>query len=205
MDKSFKQYLIESTKTYSFKLKIAGELEEDIEQQIKDALHKFSVVSISTGKRTPIQEKTLDFPDLQNVRITMWDIEIKYPTTTDILQNYISTTINYPSHCVKVCNLNDSLTQYQENKDKKTEEILNNPNMEDADPAVHEMVGNKRFTGLLHSIMSCKRTTGEVYKDVNAQILATSIPAEQLSGPIIDSGSSTSVIGSTKINKPEPK
>jgi hypothetical protein len=197
MDKSFTQYLIESTKTYSFKLKIAGELEEGLQTKIHDALHKFSPVSISTGKRTPIQEVPLDFPELENTRVTVWDIEIKYPTTTQVLQNYISNTLDYPIHCVKVSNCNEPLEHYQQENSERSEEILNNPNMGIAEPKVHELVGEKRVTGLLKDIINSKRMTGEVYTGVNDEILAKSSPVGACD-PVPTVTDSKSILGSQK-------
>ena len=52
--KNFKEYITESTKVYPFKVKIAGDIPENFEKNMKSALSKFSVESMSKGKRTPI-------------------------------------------------------------------------------------------------------------------------------------------------------
>ena len=55
--KSFAEFLIESKKSYSFKIGIAGELPEGFADRLKMGLQKYDVSKISTGKKTPIQGK----------------------------------------------------------------------------------------------------------------------------------------------------
>ncbi len=96
--KSFTQYLTESKKTYAFKVKVAGDLAEDFNDKLKGALEKFAIVNMSKGKRTPIQDAPLDFPAMKNTNVTIYDLEITYPTTSEVLENYISQTVSYPLH-----------------------------------------------------------------------------------------------------------
>lgn len=189
--KSFTEYLTESTKTYCFKLKIAGDLEEDVQQKLQDALQKFSIVNLSKGKRTPIREVALDFPELENVSVTVWDVEIRYPTTQQVLEGYIASAVCCPLHCVKVRNLNEPLEQYQENMTDETKEVLNKPELEDV--SGQEFVGQKRATGLLKDIVNAKY---EQYKGVNDEILAKSLPEEKAAEKLEDQASK-SPIGST--------
>ena len=196
--KSFTEYLTESTKTYCFKLKIAGDLEEGIQQKIHDALQKFSVVNLSKGKRTPIREVALDFPELENVSVTVWDVEIRYPTTQKVLEEYIASAVNYPLHCVKVRNLSEPLEQYQETMTGETREVLNKPELEDING--QEFVGQKRTTGLLKDIVNSKY---EQYKGVNDDILAKSVPEEKAAEKLEDQASK-SPVGSHQNKIPDP-
>ena len=90
--KSFKEYLIESVeeKKYSFKIKIAGDLPEHFEDAAKAALQKYQVASFNKGKTTPIQSKLVDFPTLENLQITVFDVDLDYPTTSTVLTSYMS-------------------------------------------------------------------------------------------------------------------
>jgi len=87
--RSFKEILTESTKTYEFKIGVAGDLPEGFESAMKTALEKYKPVSVSAGKRTPITERPLDFPQLQNVNVTYFEAELFYPTTPQVMQEYI--------------------------------------------------------------------------------------------------------------------
>jgi hypothetical protein len=88
--KTFKDFLTESKKTYKFLIKVAGELPEGFADTMKRNLEKFDLVKLSAPKRTPIQESPLDFPQLQNMEVHVFEAEVSYPTTGHVLQNYLA-------------------------------------------------------------------------------------------------------------------
>src|SRR6056300_944027 len=47
------------------KIGVAGILPEGFVDQFETAMQKFQVVNMGAGKKTPIQERPLDFPQLQ--------------------------------------------------------------------------------------------------------------------------------------------
>ena len=117
--KSFVNYLTESKKTYEFKVKIAGDLDEDYKTMLRSALEKFSIVNMSNGKRTPIQEVPLDFPQLKNTNVTVFDVEVNYPTTPEVLENYLAQVCSYPLSNFKVVTANSASEVYQEEMKQK--------------------------------------------------------------------------------------
>lgn len=88
--KSFKDILTESKKTYKFIVRVAGDLPEGFAERLETNLKKFDLVSIGSGKRTPIQERPLDFPQLQNIETHSFEAEVNYPTTPQVLENYLT-------------------------------------------------------------------------------------------------------------------
>src|SRR5210317_347118 len=88
--RSFTEILTESKKTYEFKIGIAGECPEDCVEKMETALKKYAVANITTGKKTPIQERPLDFPQLQNMEVTYFEAEVNYPTTVQVMQEYLA-------------------------------------------------------------------------------------------------------------------
>jgi hypothetical protein len=46
--KSFNEYLTESKKTYEFKIKIAGDLDEEFKTKLKGAMERFSIVKMDS-------------------------------------------------------------------------------------------------------------------------------------------------------------
>lgn len=99
--KSFHEYLTESKKTYSFKLKIAGDLPEGFKPAVETAMHRYGLVKLSGPKRTPIKEVVMDFPHLSNESVSVFEVEVNYPTTPDVLQDYLSRSLKFPgSHIV---------------------------------------------------------------------------------------------------------
>jgi len=105
MQTRFQEILNESKKTYSFKIGIAGELPENCADSIKSCLEKYSVASMSAGKKTPIQERPLDFPQLENMEVTYYEVELNYPTTQQVLQEYIG----------QCCNINQARKEREHN------------------------------------------------------------------------------------------
>lgn len=111
--KSFTEILVESTKTYEFKIGVAGDLPEGFEAAMKTALEKYKPINVSAGKRTPITERPLDFPQLQNVNVTYFEAEVMYPTTPQVLQQYLGDCCSVPQSNIIVRNANDPREEYQ--------------------------------------------------------------------------------------------
>ena len=84
--KSFTEFLTESKKTYPFKIGVAGDLPENFVDMLETCLEKYNLSNLSTGKKTPIQERPLDFPQLENMEVTYFEAEVNYPTTSQVMQ-----------------------------------------------------------------------------------------------------------------------
>jgi hypothetical protein len=80
--KTFKEYLTESTKVYSFKIKVAGELPENFQEGLKQRLERCKVVTLEKLSTTPIQKLPLDFPGLENKEVTVFEVVTEYPITS---------------------------------------------------------------------------------------------------------------------------
>lgn len=79
--KTFREYLAESKKVYSFKVKVAGDIPENFEKDLKARLEKHKVVTFAKMKTTPVQKTPLDFPELTNKEVTTFDVVLEYPVT----------------------------------------------------------------------------------------------------------------------------
>ena len=77
--KNFRDYLIESDKTYSYRIKILGDVPEAFVKGLKEKLVQFDPVKISAPKKTPILKSHSDFPGAENERVTIIDVEFRYP------------------------------------------------------------------------------------------------------------------------------
>lgn len=121
--KSFVDYLTESEKTYFFKVCVAGDLPEKFEEHMEVSLQKYSLKNITNGKRTPIQERPLDFPNLQNMEVTYFDVELAYPTTDQVLEEYIGSCTRIPRSHIRVVNpyARDTIAAGEQTGDARTE------------------------------------------------------------------------------------
>ncbi len=79
--KTFKEYLAESKKAYSFKIKVAGELPEKFQENLKTRLDRCKVMTLEKVATTPVQKLPLDFPTLENKEVTVFEVVCEYPIT----------------------------------------------------------------------------------------------------------------------------
>jgi hypothetical protein len=180
--KSFKEYLIESVeeKKYTFKIKVAGEIPEHFEDTTKVALEKYKVSSFSKGKTTPIQAKLVDFPTLENRQVTMFDVELDYPTTSQVLTSYISEHTGIDPCCIKVRSLKEEEEAEinAEHLDEESKEALLS---QDYQKENHQnVVGDKHVGSFLKELSkTSKEKQPTQYKGVNDKILAKNAPKEK--------------------------
>lgn len=154
--KSFAVYLTESKKTYKFKVRVAGDLPEGCEDKIETALQKYELANMGAGKKTPIMERPLDFPQLQNIEVTTFEVEVNYPTTGHILERYLSETCSIPHSHIIVRGEGEPQEEYQEEKDSKPYEALLNTE-ELGGESAQEQVGANRVMDLLKELETARK------------------------------------------------
>ena len=67
--KTYTQYLSEAKKTYSFKVKVAGDLPESFADDLKARLDNRGIMQFEQMKTTPVTEVPHDFPTLKNMEV----------------------------------------------------------------------------------------------------------------------------------------
>ena len=80
---TFTKYLTEATKTYEYKVKIAGDIDKDFSSRMETACQKFELKKLTAGKKTPIQSLPLDFPQLKNESVTIFELTTSYPVAVN--------------------------------------------------------------------------------------------------------------------------
>lgn len=192
-----KQYIAESVKTYKFKIKIAGDLREDTIEKMSAAMKKYDCDGVGKAKRTPIQEVPLDFPEMKNTHVNIFDIECRYPVTSHVLTQYLAEKLSMSASCIRVRNPGEE-AEIELNslslghKQSSTEALLNQP-YENSDN--QKLVGDKRNIDFLKELSQFKHE-GEQYKGVNDELLSKSAPKEKMT---VDTNiGTTSPIGSKK-------
>ena len=97
--KTFKEYLTEAQKTYSVRIKVAGELPENFEKDLKEYMTKYETVSFKKVASTPIQEHPHEFPRLKNMEVTIFDVDAEYPISFQQLEEMLTATFGItPDH-----------------------------------------------------------------------------------------------------------
>ena len=154
--KRFADYLTESKKTYKFKVGVAGDLPEGCVDSMKMALEKYDLVNLTSGKRTPITERPLDFPQLQNIEITYYEAEVNYPTTAQVLGEYLSDCCKISKSHIIVRNINEPQEEYQAPlKETPYESLLNTEDM--GGESAQKDVGGDRVMELLKELEKARK------------------------------------------------
>lgn len=157
------QYIQQAKKIYEFKIGVAGEQSDDFTDKLESCLQKYGLLKLSPGKKTPLQERPLDFPNLKNERVTYFEAELEYPTTTQVLKDYISNCCDCQEGMVLVRNAGDMQEMYQEELDgqKVYQSKLETEELESADPKAQDHVGGNRVMSLLAELEKA-RTEREI-------------------------------------------
>ena len=151
------EYIYSTKKTYSFKVGVAGDLPDDFDDILENALKKYGIISFSPPKTTPVLSRPLDFPQLQNINATYWDIELHYPTYPEALRAYISQNSEIPEIKIVVRHPDSPIEEYQELEpgEKKYQTILTQTDM-GGESAQHK-VGQSRVMELLKALDAHKK------------------------------------------------
>lgn len=98
--KTFKEYLSESKKVYGFKVKIAGDISENFKDELKQALTKYHVVSLDSSV-VPVEESSVDFPEISNKQINVFDLVVDLPITAPEIVNLVK-EMGVMEECLRV-------------------------------------------------------------------------------------------------------
>ena len=111
---TFTQYLAESSKSYDYKIKVAGVLADDFASKLESALAKFEVAKMSAGKKTPIMTMPLDFPHLSNEEVTIFDVTTNYPASSNVMKEYLSDLLGVNASKIVVRKPGEPTEEYQD-------------------------------------------------------------------------------------------
>lgn len=77
--KPFARYLAESEKTYSYRIKIVGDVPAGFVKELEKKCSQFDVVKMGNLKTTPVRKNIPDFPAFPNQALNIVDVEFRYP------------------------------------------------------------------------------------------------------------------------------
>lgn len=149
---NFEEYIYNTSKTYSFIIGVADDIPDGFDDQLENTLKKYGIISFGAPKKTPIQMKPLDFPQLSNTSATYWEVELHYPTFPEALQSYISQTCDVSINNLIVRTPDMPVQEYQDKKSENTEytTLLTNAELESVDS--QHLVGEDRVMSLLKEL-----------------------------------------------------
>ncbi len=158
--KSFKAYLTESTRTYDFRIRIAGELTAEDITKIKESLDLYKLVSLGKPKRLPIQESDL-FPNMGPVQVNIMDVSVQYPSNDDQIRNAIVVCGCVSASCIRVNGLGGAFeaimdgTEVSNKGGKEGESVLDKEEMI-TEPVPTDLVGDARIPNLIKELQDTR-------------------------------------------------
>mgnify|MGYP003349470559 FL=1 len=153
--KNFKEYLQESAlqKKYDFRVKVAGDFSKEQETKLKSMLERFQVNAFKKVGVTPIQALPLDFPQVKNCEVSIYEVSVDYPTTQQELTEYLSTGLEVSKQHLVVRRPGEPSEEYQEPADKREGALLNDADYKEAPNANFEDVyGTKYNSGFVKEL-----------------------------------------------------
>jgi len=181
--KSFTEYLRESVeeKKYAFKIKLAGDLPEHCEDCMETAMQQYKVSKFAKGKSTPIQANLLDFPNVKNASMTVFEVELDYPTTSAVLSELIANSTGIPRDNVKVRTpleeANFEIETENMNAESEGKSLLDQEYDKENNQS---LVGEKYISSFLKDIAKArKETEPPQVKGVNDKLLASKMHKEK--------------------------
>ena len=154
--KSFKEHLTESKKKYDFRIKIAGEMTTEQEDSMKRLLGRFTVDNTLSGfkkSKTPIQALPLDFPQVKNCEVNIYEVVLDYPTTQFELTEYLAAELGVNKQHLVVRSPNEPTEEYQNVQPKREGALLTDPDYKEAPNAkMEDYYGDKYNSGFVKEL-----------------------------------------------------
>jgi len=183
--KTFQEYLQESiqSKKYPFRVKIAGEFTAEQETKLQSMLDRFKVDSFKKSGKTPIQALPLDFPQIKNCEVSIYEVVLDYPTTQQELTEYLSLGLGVNKAMLAVRRPGEPSEEYQEKVETREGALLDDSEYKEAPNAKFEdYYGDKYNTGFvkeLNDILKLQRKArGEEIPSESAATFNTDKPAD---------------------------
>lgn len=196
--KTFKTYLQESVKTYSFRVRLANcDCNAELMDRIEQALSAFKLVDITKPKSLPVS-RSQEFYKLGPVGRNTFDVVTAYPAIPPQVQQAIHNCCGVPLSHIYVGNLIGDQMEEMPVSNSEEGAVLSNAELPSDDTA-QEHVGLKKIDSLLKELEKSRGVQSQ-YKGVNDEILAkdqakesppkttNSLPQNNRS-PVTDSGS----------------
>ena len=149
MKTTFKQVINESfEKTFNYRIKFAGDVTNEGIKQLENILGKYGVQSVSSAKRTPIQEEPLDFKNKKlkgPTEVTSVDVVLQYQINERLLEVWVAVNMLMMSEHVVIQpvdsprTLEDEVTKNRIENDKDRYADMDNAELTNEEQAHYEI------------------------------------------------------------------
>ena len=154
--KNFTEYLTESVKQYPFRVKIAGTVTTEQEDTMKSLLGRYTVADkLGNIKKstTPVQSLPLDFPQVRNCEVNIYEFTLDYPSTQQELTEYLTQGLEVSRQNLVVRRPGEPYEEYQHQEPKREGALLNDPDYKEAgNPQFEDYYGDKYNSGFVKEL-----------------------------------------------------
>ena len=151
--KTFKEHLSESKKQYTFRVKVAVDFTTEQETTLKSLLDRYVVSSFKKTGKTPIQALPLDFPQVKNCEVSIYEVTLDYPTTQQELTEYISSNLGVSKRNLAIRRPGEPSEEYQTPVVEREGALLNDGEYKESPNAkFEEFYGDKYNSGFVKEL-----------------------------------------------------
>jgi hypothetical protein len=186
--KSFKEHLSEGlqARKYEFRVKVAGDFSTEQESKLKTMLERYQVNAFKKVGTTPIQALPLDFPQVKNCEVSIYEVTLDYPTTQYELTEYLASGLEVSKQRLVVRRPGEPSEEYQHEETTREGALLNDPDYKEAGNVQSEdFYGDKYKSGFvkeLNDLLKLERKArGEDIPTEGAAKFTTDSPANTTS------------------------
>jgi hypothetical protein len=183
--RTFKDYLSESiaSKKHEFRVKVAGTFSAEQEAKLRSMMDRYQVEAFKKVGTTPIQELPLDFPNVKNCEVHIYEVTVDYPTTQQELTEYLTQGLAVNGQNLVVRRPGEPYEEYQHKEPKREGALLNDPDYKEAgSPKFEDYYGDKYNSGFvkeLNDLLKLERKArGEVIPETAPAKYNTDTPAD---------------------------
>lgn len=132
--KTLNQYLTECKKVYGFTVKIAGDVCEATEAKFKAKMDRYKIVEFAKIGTTPVQQQPIDFPNISNSEVCIYNVTLDYPVIPPEIVNDLM-SVGIAESRIRVHNVGDPVLEYETFDELETSghALLNDPSYKEAD------------------------------------------------------------------------
>ena len=151
--KTFKEYLSESKKQYDFRVKVAGDFTTEQEDSLKTLLGRYNLSGFKKTAKTPIQELPLDFPQVKNCEVSIYEVSVDYPVTQYELTEYLTAELGVNKQNLVVRKPGEPTEEYQTPVEPREGALLDDPDYKESpDAQFEDYYGDKYNTGFIKEL-----------------------------------------------------
>lgn len=151
--KTFKEYLSESKKQYDFRVKVAGDFTTEQEDSLKTLLGRYNLSGFKKTAKTPIQKLPLDFPQVKNCEVSIYEVSVDYPVTQYELTEYLTAELGVNKQNLVVRKPGEPTEEYQTPVEPREGALLDDPDYKESpDAQFEDYYGDKYNTGFVKEL-----------------------------------------------------